>query len=233
MSSIQAEQLLATDGVAHVKFMRSGRIAFAANAKEFALNGIDRQRCIVLLLEHAVERVHQPVARGQTVSGRILVAVRRPKIVQDRRLGLRPDRGGDVATTAAVLNPEIADALIAVREGATVGCLRVSEECRIEIDADADAVGPIDPVLEVVVSDLVAVGIFSSNRFGIAGMEINATDAGNERQNLLEIGAELFRRASLAEIVARYRNAAIRPARGFLEAANIVALPAVQRHRNR
>ena len=91
--------------------------------------------------------------------------------------------------------------------------------------------GPVDPPLEVRGLDLVALD-FLSTGLGIAGVEVEPVRAGDQRQRLVQVGAQLIGRARLARIIARHRQSAADRFAGVLETADIVALPAVQRDRN-
>ena len=76
---------------------------------------------------------------------------------------------------------------------------------------------------KLVALDLLAAGL------GVAGVEVQAVRAGDQREGLVEVGAQFVGRAGLAGIVARDRQAAADRLAGVLEAADVVALPAVER----
>jgi len=56
--------------------------------------------------------------------------------------------------------------------------------------------------------------------------------AGDQRQHLIQVGAQLFRRAGLAGIVAGDRESTAELFAGVLESADVISLPAVERDRN-
>jgi hypothetical protein len=68
--------------------------------------------------------------------------------------------------------------------------------------------------------------------FEVEGVEVEAVLAGNEGENFFEVRAQFVRRAGAAGVVAGHGEAAARIAGGGgFEAADIVALPAVDRDR--
>ena len=81
--------------------------------------------------------------------------------------------------------------------------------------------------LERIALDLAAAGL------GVAGVEVQAVRAGQERQRLVQVGPQLVGRAGLAGIVAGDRQAAAELLARVLETADVVPLPAVQRDRDR
>ena len=78
--------------------------------------------------------------------------------------------------------------------------------------------------------DRVGVAVHTAaGEVGVAGVDIQAVLARNERKRLVEVGAEFLNRARLAGVVAGGLNAAAFEFRaGFFEPADIIALPAMQ-----
>jgi hypothetical protein len=97
----------------------------------------------------------------------------------------------------------------------------------IEIQADAERLGPVNPVLEMLRLDFVAVHLLAAE-LAVEGVEIEPVRAGNERQRLLGVGAEFLGRAGLAGIIAGGHDAAGERAAEIFKTAHVVALPAVQ-----
>ena len=62
----------------------------------------------------------------------------------------------DAAARLAVIDPEAANRRIGVAEGLVVVAQRVREAARVEVEAQAPVLGPVDPALEVLGPDLVA-----------------------------------------------------------------------------
>ena len=122
--------------------------------------------------------------------------------------------------------------LSALGKREAVGRLRVREEGRVEIHADLLALGPIDPALEMLRLDLVAIDAAAAE-LAVEGVQVEAVLAGDQREGLVQVGAKFLGRAGLAGIVARDREAAAEFFARVLEAADVVALPAVERDRNR
>src|ERR1035441_9171495 len=105
------------------------------------------------------------------------------------------------------------------------------EAGRIEIHANAVLLRPRDPVFEMRRRDLIAV-LFPAAELAIEGVEIEAMFARDKRKGLFQISAQFIRRARLARIISRGdESAAQRPAEIF-KAADVVALPAVERDWN-
>ena len=130
-----------------------------------------------------------------------------------------------------MLDPEIADRLLRVGEGEAVGRLGVGEAGGVEIHAHAVGFRPVDPTLEMLGLDFVAIDFFAAE-LAVEGVEVQAVLAGNEGERLVEVGAEFVRGAGLAGVVAGHRDAAAEAFAGVFEAADVVALPAVEGDRD-
>jgi hypothetical protein len=130
-----------------------------------------------------------------------------------------------------VVDPEIADGLFRVREGEAVGRLGVGEAGRVEIHAHAHRFRPVDPSGEMFGADFVAIDFFAAE-FAVEGVEVEAVFAGDEGERHFEVGAEFVRGAGLAGVVAGHGDAAAEAFAGVFKAADVVALPAVERDRD-
>src|SRR5262249_32881048 len=85
----------------------------------------------------------------------------------------------------------------------------------------------VDPAGEMLRAELVALD-FLATRFRVDGVEIKPMPAGNEMKRLAEVGPQLVGVASFAGVVAGCLNAAAGQALVALEAADVVALQAMQ-----
>jgi hypothetical protein len=126
-----------------------------------------------------------------------------------------------------MLDPELADVFVRVRQREAVGRLGMREAGGVEIQADADFLGPVNPVLEMLRLDFVAVH-FLAAELAVERVQVEAVLAGNERQRLLGVGAQFVRRAGLAGIIAGGDEAAAERAAEIFKAAHVVALPAME-----
>ena len=131
-----------------------------------------------------------------------------------------------------MLDPEIADGFVGVAQRKAVGGLGVRKVSWIEVHAQVVGLGPIDPALEVLGLDLVAVDVRPAV-IEVAGVKIEAMVAGDDAERLLDVAPQLGDGASLPGIVAGGLNAAARQLRacGF-ESAHVIALPAMHGDRN-
>ena len=102
----------------------------------------------------------------------------------------------------------------------------------IEVEADAERLGPIDPAGVVLGADLVAVDELPAE-LAVRGMQVEAMRPGQQRERKRRVRSQVVGGACLARIVSRRRQAAAEPGSELLEAFDVVALPAVQRDRNR
>jgi len=127
-----------------------------------------------------------------------------------------------------MLDPEAADAFVAAGQREAVGRLGVREEGGIEVDADPQPSGPVDPPLEVGRLDPVAV-----DRPGVAlqvhGVQVEPVPARNEAIGRLQIATKLVGGSGLSGIGAGGHDSPVGEPRLALEPAHVVALPAVHR----
>ena len=131
-----------------------------------------------------------------------------------------------------MLNPEIANRGVGVREGVSVIGERVGKVARVEIHSHSLLFAPVDPTLKLRGRIFVAVDFFAS-QIRVAGMEIEAVFTRNEREGLVEIGAELCDRTGFAGVVAGGLNSTTRETSvGFFKPSDIVTLPTMEGDRN-
>ena len=107
----------------------------------------------------------------------------------------------------------------------------MGKESRVEVQANLDGLGPRDPIPELLDAQLVALNLAPAH-FGIAGVEVETMATGNDRQRLLEVRPQLSGGAGFAGIIAGDGQPATEFRTGALEAADIVALPAVDGDRD-
>jgi len=93
-----------------------------------------------------------------------------------------------------VLDPELPDLRIGIGERQRVRRLRMREERRIEVKAESSLFRPVDPRLEVLGLELVAVGELVPVD-AIAGMDVHAVLTRNEGEREVEIGGQFLKRA--------------------------------------
>ena len=228
VAGIEAQQLLARDAVAQIKLGRPHRAALGADAEQFRLHGVEHMLGRQRRLEHLVERLGEPHAGGEPVGGRVLEAVGHPHVRHARCAQGLAHRGPDFAAPSAVLDPEVPDALVGVREREAVGGLGMREAGGVEIEADPLARGPVDPASEVGGLDRVAIDLLAA-KLPVEGVQVHPMPARDQREGLGKVGPQFVGRAGLARVVARHGQAAAEPSAGVLEAAHVVSLPAVER----
>ena len=103
------------------------------------------------------------------------------------------------------------------------------KERRVKVQAETARLGPVQPAGKVLGGELVPIDAFAKS-LGVDGMKVHAVGAGNEGEGLVEVGAEFVGVAGFAGIVAGGLDAAAGKARGTLETADIIPLPAMQRN---
>ena len=121
VAGIQAQRGLTAGGVAHVEFIGANGIAFGADTEQLALNGVDMVRRIEFFTDNFIQRVQQPLARGEAVDGNIFHAVRHPNIHYRWRPKLLAEISGYAAAGFAVIDPELTNLRIGVRQRKAVG----------------------------------------------------------------------------------------------------------------
>jgi hypothetical protein len=208
--------------------VRAGGVALGADAEEFGLDRVEVVPRVQALLEDGVQGLEQALARAAAVGGGVLHAVGNPQVGQAGCAQRAAEGGADFAAAAAVLDPETPHRGVGRGEGEAVPRARVGEEGLVEIQAQATGFGPGDPGAEVLRGERVAVHAPAAG-LGVAGVEVEAVPAGNERQRLLEVGAQFIGRAGLARVIAGDGQPAAGRGAGVFKAADVVALPAVNR----
>ena len=106
------------------------------------------------------------------------------------------------------------------------------EECRVEIHADLAASGPVDPALEKLRRQRVAVDDFAFGMLGIERVKVQAMGSGDEAEGFVEIGAEMIGRARFPGIISGDGEPAAELSAGGFEPADVIALPAMEADRN-
>src|SRR5665213_1559476 len=162
VAGVKADQLLVFDGVTQAKLMHTHCVALGADAEQLALDSVEIVVRIEPFFENLVKRAGESLARTPPVGRRILHAVGNPDI-RNRGCGERlAHRRADFAAGLTMFNPELPYAFVRVRQSEALGGLRVREAGWVEIQADADGPGPVNPVLEMFRPDFVAVNFFAA-----------------------------------------------------------------------
>ena len=230
MTGVEGQKKIILDGVAHAEFMAANGVAFDADTEELRFDTVADIFLRIFDGEDLVVGFRQALARGETIDGSIFHTVGSPVVDDAGRTELFAEIIRDLATTLVVFNPEIADFLAGMRKGKSVGGLRMREEGRIEIEADLLSLRPVDPTLEILGANLVAVD-FLAVILKINRVEIESLSSRNERERLLRVGTQFIRRSRFAGIIARGENTA-RQFPGAFETGDVVSLPAVKRDLN-
>jgi len=136
------------------------------------------------------------------------------------------ERRADLPADDAVSDPELPDPFIRVRQCETVGGLGVREVGLIEIETDADRFGPGDPILEVLRRKRVAVHTPATG-LSVAGVEVEAMPTRDQGKGFLEITPQFLRGSRFAWVIAGNGQTVSERLAGVFEAADIIALPAV------
>jgi hypothetical protein len=126
-----------------------------------------------------------------------------------------------------VRDPELPDGAIAMGEREAVVGLGMGEECRVEVEPDAERPRPVGPRGEVLGPDGVAVHELAAE-VAVEGVQVEAMLPRDQRERALGVRAQLVRRARLAGVVAGCGEAATETRPELLEPADVVALPAVE-----
>ena len=231
MAHVEAQERAVPDRVAEVELVAAHGHRLDPDAEELRFDRVEHVRLVERRSDHLVERGFQPPARRHPVDGDILRAVRHPDVVDRRAAQRLADPGGDLAAAFAVLDPELADALVGVGEREVVVGLGMGKEGRVEIEPDPLRPGPVDPGREMAVFDLVAVRrLVGIHVEGVQVQPVLARDLGIGK---FQIGAQLVGGAGAAGVIAGGLDAAAGTAGLALEADHVVALPAMHRDRDR
>jgi hypothetical protein len=130
--------------------------------------------------EDQIERPGEALAGSPAIDGSILRTVGDPDIGDARAPERLAEGRPDPAAGDAVLDPEAADALVAMGQGPAVGRPGMGEVRRVEVQADPPAARPLDPAPEVFRPQLVALDLPPAG-LGIAGVQVQPMRAGDER----------------------------------------------------
>ena len=124
-------------------------------------------------------------------------------------------------------HPESAHFLLRGGEGEVVLHHGMAEEGGVEVDAQTVFTGELDPRIEVMGLDLVAVHLLAGGEDGVAGVQADALFAGHEAHGLDKVRLQFLEGAGAAGVVARGLDAAGKGAAAAFKADDVVALPAV------
>jgi hypothetical protein len=108
---------------------------------------------------------------------------------------------------------------------------RVREEGRIEIEADAETFGPIDPAAEMLRPDCVAIDLAAAE-VAVRRVQVESMLPRDQRERFRCVGAKLVGRPRLAGIITRRCETATDLLPRRLEPPDVVSLPTVDRDWN-
>ena len=127
-------------------------------------------------------------------------------------------------------HPELARGLVRMRK-CEAGGERVRKECRVEVEANPQIPGPIDPSAEMLRSNPVALDLAAAE-VAVRRVQVEAMFPGNERERLGRVLTQFISGAGFTGIVPGRREAAADLRRRRFESADVVSLPAVNRDRH-
>ena len=164
---------------------------------------------------------------SRPVHALILHAVGDPEVVNAGRVQLIAHASRDLAASPDVGDPEASGLCVLAAEREARFRAGMGEEGGVEIEAELPLAGPVDPSLEMLDPDRVAVHR-RAPEFAVDGMEVQPVAAGDQGEGLLQVHSQLLRVARPARLAARDLDpaAAERRVRRF-EAGQVVALPTV------
>jgi len=136
VAGIEREKFFSADGVANIKLVRADDIAFGADAEEFWFDRIEIEFWRDWLLENGIQGFDEALAGASAIGGSVFVAIRDPEIGDASFAEAFADGCGDFSAGNAMIDPELADAFVAMGKGKTVGGLGMGKECLIEIEAE-------------------------------------------------------------------------------------------------
>ena len=124
-----------------------------------------------------------------------------------------------------MVDPELADLIVGVRQGKAVGAQRMREAGGVEIQPQFVGFRPRNPVFKVLRLNLIA-------RYRRVGFQVNSVQIEtlwprDQAQRLLKVSAEFFCIARFARVVAGRLDAACQASRRVFETGDVVTLPAV------
>src|ERR1035437_6099255 len=130
-----------------------------------------------------------------------------------------------------MLDPELSNAFIRVRQREAIGGFWMREAGRVEVEAESVFLRPRNPVLEMLRRNFVAVN-FLAAELAVERVQIQTMFSGSERIRFFQIGAKFVRRARFAGIISGGDESAAQRAAEIFKSAHVIALPAVQRDGN-
>ena len=144
-------------------------------------------RRVELLADHFIKGIQQPLARREAVNGNIFHAVRHPDIHHRWGTQLFAKISGYATAGFAVVDPELADLIVGVRQGKAVGAQRMREAGGVEIQPQFVGFRPRNPVFKVLRLNLIA-------RYRCVGFQVNSVQvetlwSRDQAQRLLKVGA--------------------------------------------
>jgi len=157
VACVQRQRGLTAGGVAHKKLVGADGVAFRADAEQLALDRVDMVLRAELLGDHLIQRAQQTLTRRQPIHGEIFHAVRHPDIHHRRRAELLAKVSRYATARLAVIDPELADRLVGVRQGESVGAQRMRKAARVKIEPQLLLLRPLHPAGEVLRLDGVAI----------------------------------------------------------------------------
>ena len=187
VSCIQAQRDLARRGIGEIKFAGAHGVAFHSNPEQLTFNGIDVPFFGNVRREDRIQRVLQTFTRCKAIRRGVLITIWNPDIVHHRIVQLFTNRGADLSTRDAVIDPELTNARILMAQRKAIFRLGMAEAGGVKIDTELLCLGPIDPAAKIIDGELVALWQWRAVR-RIASMQIEAQWARNVRGGLLKIG---------------------------------------------
>src|SRR4029079_2359201 len=145
VAGIEAEQLLILDGVAEVELVRADCVAFGAEAEELAFDGVEVETRIDFLGKDFVEGLAEAIAGTLAIDGYVFIAVGDPNVGHAGRTEGAAEGFPDFAAGKAVGDPEAADFFVVVGQSEAGIGQRGREESRVEVEAEAALLSPVNP----------------------------------------------------------------------------------------
>ena len=142
--------------VSEIELVRADRVALTAKAEELPFDCIAVERRIDRILEDRVKCVAQSLARAEPVGRRVLHAVGNPEVRHAGPAEGAPERFADAPARDAVVDPELSDRAIRMRQREALG-FRMREVRLVEIEPDAEPSRPVDPAGKVLRTDGIAI----------------------------------------------------------------------------
>lgn len=119
VAGIEAEQRFSAHCIGEVKLMGSYRERFATDAEELGFHAVAHSRSS--RSKRGIEAVTQAFAGGDPIDWSVFVTVGNPNVVDGGSAEFFCEMCGDSAGAAHVLNPELANGFVSVRECEAIG----------------------------------------------------------------------------------------------------------------